>query len=69
MLRYGFDDVFSGQSLYDSYLYQCFNLFYTSLPIIIYAIFDQEFVVEEFLNNFGLYKMGQLSKLLIIIIL
>ena len=61
ILRYWFYDVFSGQSLYDSYLYQCFNLFYTSLPIIIYAIFDQEFIVEEFLTNFGLYKIGQLS--------
>ena len=55
-------DVFSGQSLYDSYLYQLFNLFYTSLPIIIFAVFDQEFLTEDFLTISSLYKIGQLSK-------
>ena len=55
-------DVFSGQSLYDSYLYQLFNLFYTSLPIIIFAVFDQEFLTQDFLTISSLYKIGQLSK-------
>lgn len=40
-------DMFSGQTLYDAYLYQMFNLFYASMPIVIYAVFD-----EEYCSNF-----------------
>ena len=36
-------DIFSGQTLYDAYLYQLFNLFYASMPIVIYAVFDEEY--------------------------
>lgn len=36
-------DMFSGQTLYDAYLYQMFNLFYASMPIVIYAVFDEEY--------------------------
>ena len=43
MNRFSFFNDFSGQLLYDSWLYQCFNLFYCSLPIIIYALFDEEY--------------------------
>lgn len=35
---YSFYNNFSGQTLYDSYAYQLFNLFFTSLPIIIFAV-------------------------------
>lgn len=40
---FSFYNDFSGQLLYDTWLYQNFNLFYCSLPIILYALFDQEF--------------------------
>jgi magnesium-transporting ATPase (P-type) len=31
-------------------MYQCYNMFYTSLPVIIYALFDEEFN-GDFLTN------------------
>lgn len=48
---YGFTNGFSGVSLYDSYMYQCYNLFYTSLPIVLYAIFDEEFTPATLMNS------------------
>jgi phospholipid-transporting ATPase len=36
-------DYFSSLCLYDALIYQCYNLFYTSMPIVIYAIFDEEY--------------------------
>lgn len=42
---------FSGQSLYESIIYQFYNIFYTSLPIIIYSTMDQEFPSDVLLKN------------------
>lgn len=53
---YGAFNLFSGLSLYDAFIYQLFNIFYTSMPIIIYAIIDQEYkdtiLVENKLNYY-----------------
>ena len=59
--RYAFHNNFSGTTLYDPYLYQFFNLFYTSVPIMIYALFDSEYPDRIFETNFLLYKLGQQS--------
>ncbi|KAL4478908.1 hypothetical protein ABPG72_019345 [Tetrahymena utriculariae] len=48
---YSFYNNFSGQTLYDSYIYQLFNVFYASLPIIIYAVYDYEFDYKVLLEN------------------
>lgn len=37
---FGFYSVFSGQTLYDSFIYQMFNISFTGLPIMWYAVFD-----------------------------
>jgi len=37
---FGFYSVFSGQPLYDSFIYQMFNISFTGLPIMWYAVFD-----------------------------
>lgn len=56
---FGFFNYFSGQTLYDSFIYQLFNIFFTSFPIIIYAIVDQEFNPEVLMaNNLNFYKEG-----------
>ena len=62
--------MFSGQTLYDSYLYQLFNMFYASkdffnkdlsyaiilgMPIVVYATLDQEFSDKTLVNNPYLY--------------
>lgn len=47
---YGFYNLLSGSSFYDSYLYQLYNIAFTALPIVIYAILDYEFEDDELLN-------------------
>ena len=54
---FGWMNFFSGQTIYDSFIYQLFNIFYTSCPIMIYAIIDKEFnpmvLVENKLNYYS----------------
>lgn len=56
--RYGFFNGFSGQSLYDSVLFQFYNMFYTALPIIIYALYDKEHKGRDFISNPEYYSLG-----------
>lgn len=37
---FGFLSVFSGQPLYEQWIYQLYNIIFTSIPIMWYAIFD-----------------------------
>jgi phospholipid-transporting ATPase len=39
----GFSMAFSGQQIYDTWLYSLFNVFYASLPIVIYAVLDKQY--------------------------
>ncbi|XP_048588932.1 phospholipid-transporting ATPase IF isoform X3 [Nematostella vectensis] len=38
---YAFFNAFSGQPLYHGFLLTCYNIFFTSLPILIFGIFEQ----------------------------
>jgi len=49
---FAFFNGFSGQILYDPWLYQLFNVFYCSLPIILYALFDEEYPNNRVLDVF-----------------
>lgn len=49
---------FSGMTLYDKYLYQMVNILYTSLPIIIYAVFDMEIEYSHLETNPRYFKAG-----------
>lgn len=40
---YGIESTYSGQVLYESWVYQLFNIVFTALPIMWYALFDSEF--------------------------
>lgn len=55
---YGFYNMFSGTSYYDNYMYQCFNLFFAAVPIIVYAVFDQQFPSNILLDTPRLYELG-----------
>lgn len=37
---FGFVSTFSGQTLYDKWLYQCYNITFTAFPIMFYALLD-----------------------------
>ena len=55
---YGFSSAFSGQTLYESWLYQGYNIVFTAFPIMWFAIFDQEFQKKEFVKDPYLYWIG-----------
>lgn len=58
MWWYGLENGHSGTALYDAFLYQLFNMCYTSLPIVIYAIYDEEFEGHELINTPAFYAQG-----------
>jgi len=43
IFMYGFLSRFSGTVIYDVYMYQLYNVIFTGLPIIWFAVFDWEF--------------------------
>lgn len=49
---------FSGQKLYHDAFYQLYNVIHTSLPIVLFAIQDQDVGKRESLRNPELYKLG-----------
>ena len=55
---------FSGQSLYDGYVYQLFNVLYASLPITIFAVMDKEHSPQTLIENkINYYEQGIHSRL------
>jgi phospholipid-transporting ATPase len=55
---FGFFAAFSGQPLYEPFIYQLYNVTMTSFPIMYYACFDFEFEKEVFLKVPTLFKIG-----------
>ncbi|CAD8171215.1 unnamed protein product [Paramecium octaurelia] len=50
---------FSGQRIYDNLIYQAYNIFYTSVPILIFAIFDAEYSEQMlYSNKYSTYSIG-----------
>lgn len=37
---FGFENAFSGQTLYEPFIYQGFNLVFTVVPIMWFAVYD-----------------------------
>lgn len=60
---FGFYDGFSGQSTYNAFLFQLYNIVYASLPIVIYAVLDKEEKGSFFLQNPHAYFQGPQNKL------
>lgn len=58
----GYFSFFSGIALYNDLLYQCFNLFFTSWPIIIFSIYDFQYEKAELLKDPRHYRIGFKSK-------
>ena len=55
---FGIFSVFSGQPLYEPWIYQMFNILFASAPIVWYALYDFQFKKEEFLTNSKHYSIG-----------
>jgi len=60
---FGFVSCFSGQIIYEQKVFQFFNIIFASLPIVIYAVFDEEHEAEKLLNSPKLYIQGIKNKL------
>ena len=55
---YGLYNNYSSATIYDPFVYQLYNVAFTSIPIIIYAIYDQQYSVKKSLNQPQLYQLG-----------
>jgi magnesium-transporting ATPase (P-type) len=55
---YGIFSLYSGDTLYNPLLYNNYNIFFTSLPIIWFAVMDFEYSKEELLSDPKYYKIG-----------
>ena len=55
---FGFVSAFSGQTLYESWLYQGYNIVYTSFPIMWFAVYDLQYKRDKYLLDPSLYSIG-----------
>jgi phospholipid-transporting ATPase len=55
---FGFWSAFSGQTLYEPFFYQLYNITMTSLPIMYYPLFDWQHTKEVFMKYPELYMKG-----------
>ena len=61
---WGLSNYFSGQTIYEKFHFQLFNVFYTFFPILFYAIFDKEHPEGAFLSEHNLYSQGPKKELM-----
>lgn len=57
----GLYSVFSGLPLYDPYIYQMYNLIYTSAPIVVYGILDKDTNYDKLETEVEYYHRGMKS--------
>ncbi|EEA06994.1 phospholipid-translocating P-type ATPase, flippase family protein [Cryptosporidium muris RN66] len=61
---YGYFNMWSGTRLYYDYWYQVYNVLFSSVPIIIIALFDFDVTKEESLSSPKIYLCGPMNELL-----
>ena len=59
----GFVNYFSGQYLYDPWIYQLFNIIFASFPIVWFGIYDKEVSYDILINDSRYYTQGIINKL------
>lgn len=50
---------FSGQIVYEAFIFEFYNICFTSMPILVYALTDVEFDLDKLQNSSSFYKIGQ----------
>jgi len=60
---YGIFSLFSGQTLYDPWIYQFYNIIFTLLPIVWFGIYDQEEDLDLLGEKETFYFQGIIDKL------
>ena len=61
-IYFGFINFFSGNSYYDPLLMQFFDMFYSSVPMFYFAIFDREYDNDIYTKKPELYLTGIIHK-------
>ena len=59
----GFVSYFSGQYLYDPWIYQLFNIVFACFPIVWFGIYDKEVSYDILVNDSRYYTQGIINKL------
>ncbi len=59
----GFVNYFSGQYLYDPWIYQLFNIIFACFPIVWFGIYDKEVSYDILINDSRYYTQGIINKL------
>ncbi|UJR17025.1 hypothetical protein I4U23_003923 [Adineta vaga] len=60
---FGFFSGFTAQTLYDPFFIATYNIFFTSLPVLVLGVSDQDISADHSLSKPYLYKFGQNNKL------
>ncbi|CAF0855884.1 unnamed protein product [Adineta ricciae] len=60
---FGIFSGFTAQTLFDPFFIATYNIFFTSLPVLVLGIFDQDISAEHSLSKPYLYKFGQNDEL------
>lgn len=60
---YGLSSGFSGQPLYDPWIYQLYNIIFSCLPIVWFGIYDKGEKNRLLMNDWKLYYAGMIGKL------
>jgi phospholipid-transporting ATPase len=60
---FGMISIYSGQTLYDPWIYQLFNIFFAAAPIVWFGIYDKEVKASVLFKDCRYYTQGMLSKL------
>ena len=55
---------FSGTGMYNEMVISAYNLVFTSMPVIVFALMEQDATVEESIRTPNMYTLGQNSELL-----
>ena len=59
----GFVNYFSGQYLYDPWIYQLFNIIFACFPIVWFGIYDKEVSYDILISDSRYYTQGIINKL------
>mmetsp|Transcript_825 Transcript_825/g.1481 ORF Transcript_825/g.1481 Transcript_825/m.1481 type:complete len:371 (+) Transcript_825:889-2001(+) len=59
---FGILSQFSGTPFYNAVMYQCYNVFFTGMPICWFCTFDWEYPKERLLADPQLYRLGLTNK-------
>jgi len=55
---YGFSSLYSGDMIYNEWLYQIYNMAFTAFPIAYYSVFDWQKTKPELMSHPDLYEIG-----------